>query len=147
MEKCLQLYSLMRECLRKIEWLAPLLARFTIGVVFIESGWGKLHNLEKVIDFFQSLGIPAAQYQAPFVAGVELVAGTLILVGLATRLASIPLIGTMIVAIITAKKDDISGWTDLFGISEFLYVVLLIWILLAGPGKASIDEQIKKRTI
>lgn len=145
MKKCLQLYDVLKANLRRIEWAAPLLARFTVGVVFVESGWGKLHHLDKVIGFFQSLGIPAAEYQAPFVAGVELVAGALILIGLATRLAAIPLIGTMIVAIITAKKDDISGWTDIFGFSEFLYIVLLIWILLSGPGKVSADEQIKKR--
>jgi hypothetical protein len=52
-----------------LKWLPSLLARITIGAVFIESGWGKLHNLPKVIDFFHSLGIPYAEVQAPFVAG------------------------------------------------------------------------------
>ena len=120
------------------------MARFTIGVVFIESGWGKLHNLEKVIGYFQSLGIPAAQYQAPFVATTELVAGALILIGLVTRLASIPLVVTMVIAILTAKREDIHGWTDVFGISEFLYIVLLLWLLFSGPGKFSVDEQVRK---
>ena len=140
-----QLYEFFRGCLRKLDWLAPLLARFTIGVVFIESGWGKLHHLDKVTEFFQSLGIPGAQYQAPFVATTELVAGSLVLIGLATRLASIPLIGTMVVAILTAKMSDLNGWTDLFGISEFLYIVLLFWLLMSGPGPVSADEQIRKR--
>src|SRR4051794_7388777 len=86
----------------KLEWLPGIVARVAIGYVFIQSGWGKLHHLDKVIQFFTSLGIPAPQLQAPFVAGVELVGGVLVLGGLFTRVASVPLIGTMVVAILTA---------------------------------------------
>jgi putative oxidoreductase len=116
----------------------------TIGVVFIESGWGKLHNLPKVIEYFQSLGVPAATYQAPFVATVEFTAGILILFGLFTRIASVPLIAIMGVAIATAKLGDLSGWTDIFGISEFLFIVLLVWLVLEGAGRFSIDHFISR---
>lgn len=133
-----------------VEWAGPLLARITLGVVFIESGWGKLHNIPKVVEFFTQLGIPAPEFQAHFVAATELVGGLLVLVGLATRLASIPLAVTMVVALITAKKDDIASFSDLTGISEFLYIVLFFWLVLAGPGLVSIDavigRWIRKRT-
>jgi putative oxidoreductase len=125
--------------LAKIQWLPPLLARITVGLVFLETGWGKLHDLQKVIDYFTELGIPAPGLQAPFVAGVEFVCGLLVLVGLATRLASIPLIGTMTVAIITARREDIGELTDLFGFEEFLYICLLTWLVVYGAGKISAD--------
>src|SRR5262245_13249973 len=95
--------------IEKFDWLPGLLAGISIGFIFVQSGWGKLHHLEKVVQFFTSLGIPAARIQAPFVAGVELVGGTLVLTGLFTRIASAPLIGTMVVAILTAKRGDIHG--------------------------------------
>ena len=130
----------------KLAWLPPLIARITIGGVFIESGWGKLHNLDKVIAFFTELGIPAPQIQAPFVAGVELVCGGLVLAGLFTRLASIPLVCTMVVAILTAKKGDLTQFTDLFGFIEFLYIVILLFLVVKGAGTFSVDRLFPRRT-
>jgi putative oxidoreductase len=129
-----------------IQWLPPLLARLTLGVVFVESGWGKLHHLDQVIKFFGELKIPAPQIQAPFVAGTELVCGALVLVGLLTRLASIPLSIVMVVAIATAKIDRITGWSDIFGFSEFLYIVLFSYLFTKGPGALSIDRLICKQS-
>lgn len=121
--------------------LVPLLAtRLTIGWVFIESGWGKLHHLDKVTDYFQSLGIPAPAIQAPFAAGSELVFGVAVLVGLFTRLSSIPLIIIMVVAILTAKREELTGISELFGFIEFLYIVLLLWLVVRGGGFLSVDR-------
>lgn len=125
-----------------VAFIGPLLARLTVGVVFVTSGWGKLHNLEKVTGFFSELGIPAPGFHAVFVSNVELVCGALLCVGLASRLASIPLICTMAVAILTAKWPELEGISDLLGTSEFAYVALLAWIVLAGPGSASLDAVI-----
>lgn len=130
----------LRAVREKLAWLPPLLARITIGFIFIQSGWGKLHNLDRVIGFFTELGIPAPQIQAPFVASVEFGCGLLVLLGAFTRLASIPLIGVMVVAIITAKKADVHELSDLFAMSEYLYIVMLSWLALAGAGAVSIDR-------
>jgi putative oxidoreductase len=124
----------------KLDWVPPLLARVTIGFIFVQSGWGKLHNLDNVVAFFTELGIPAPQIQAPFVAGVEFVCGLLVLIGLFTRFASIPLIGTMVVAIITAKKADIHELSDLFAMSEYLYIILLAYLVHKGAGALSVDR-------
>ncbi len=124
----------------RLEWLPPLLTRFVVGWVFLESGWGKLHHLPKVVEFFASLGIPAPEIQAPFVAGVEFFCGTLLIVGVFSRIAALALIGTMVVAILTAKRADIAGISDLFALSEFLYIPLLLWIVATGPGPISIDR-------
>ena len=75
-----------------LESIPPLLARLVVGIVFVTSGWGKVHNLEKVTAFFTELHIPAPAFQAVFVSYVELVCGSLLLVGLAARLSAIPLI-------------------------------------------------------
>jgi putative oxidoreductase len=130
-----------------LRWLAPLLARVVIGLVFVKTGWGKLHNLEQVTEFFRSLGIPAAQIQAPFAASMEFLCGLLVLAGLCTRLASVPLIVIMIVAIRTAKLGDFSDAHDpiewlnvLFGLSEFLYIVLLVWLAIQGAGRLALDS-------
>ena len=124
----------------KLNWLSPLVARIAVGYVFVETGWGKLNNLPKIVDFFRQLGIPFPELQAPFVAGVELVCGALILIGLLTRLAAIPLIGVMVVAIITAKASQITGISDLLGFVEFLYIVIFLWLFTAGPGPVSLDR-------
>src|SRR5579859_4434620 len=53
--------------LHKIAWLAPLAARVSLGVVFAETGWGKVHDLGKVSGFFAKLGIPAPDFMAGLV--------------------------------------------------------------------------------
>lgn len=126
--------------LSKIEFFPALLTRIAIGWVFAESGWAKLHNLDGITEYFVSLGIPMAQYQAPFVASVELIGGVLLIVGLLTRLASVPLIGTMVVAILTAKREEIAVASDLYGMAEFLIIIGLIWLVVFGPGAISIDR-------
>lgn len=122
-----------------LRWLPPTLARIALGWVFVVTGWGKLHNLEQVTQFFTDLGIPFPQYQAPFVAGTELVCGALLLLGLLTRAAAVPLICTMIVAIATAQIGEVETLSDLLGLVETLYIVLFAWLAIAGPGPLSID--------
>ena len=124
----------------RLSWLPPTLARVAIGVVFAGSGWGKLHNLDKITSFFADLGIPAPGFNAVLASSAELICGVLILVGLLTRLASIPLIVVMVVAILTAKRGDIGGLSDLLGFTETLYIVLLAWLATAGPGPLSLDR-------
>ena len=132
--------------LQRLDWLAPLLARITLGVLFISTGWGKVHNLDKVAAFFAELHIPAPALQATFVSYVELIGGALVLIGLVARLASVPLLVSMAVAILTAKQDEVHGLPDLFGLVEWTYLVLLAWVALAGPGKVSVDHFLFKKT-
>ena len=124
----------------RLQWLPPTLARFTVGWIFLWSGWGKLHDLPRVIEFFGSLGIPHPELQAPFASATELVCGTLVLVGLFTRIASVPLIITMVVAIATAQRDNVGSLGDLFGLIEFGYIVLLISLGVTGAGPLSLDH-------
>jgi putative oxidoreductase len=128
-----------------LRWLPSTVARLTLGWVFVESGWGKLNNLPKVVAFFTDLGIPAPQFQAPLAAGTEFVCGALMLLGLCTRLASLPLIGTMIVAIGTARASELTGPSELFGFIEYLYIVLCLYLGAYGAGPVSLDRVFAKK--
>lgn len=78
-----------------LEWGAWLVVRIAVGLEFFGSGLGKLGKLNGLIHYFRSLGIPAAEILAPFVASTELVCGALIAVGLVTRPAAVMLCGVM----------------------------------------------------
>ena len=140
LDSMLAIRGLVRAIADRLQWLPPTLARVTVGWIFLWSGWGKLHNLDSVIEFFGSLGIPHPELQAPFASATELVCGTLVLAGLFTRIASVPLIITMIVAIVTAQRENVGGLGDLFGLVEWLYIVLLITLGVTGAGPLSLDH-------
>jgi len=123
-------------------WLPPLLARLMLAAIFVQSCWGKLHNLPQVVEFFKTLGIPAPSLQAPFVAGVEFAGGLLLLVGLLTRLSALFLAGTMVVAILTAKLPDVHTIGGFANLPEVSFLILLLWLVWEGGGKASLDALI-----
>jgi putative oxidoreductase len=120
-------------------WLGPLALRLSLGAVFLGTGWGKLHNLGQVTSFFTELGVPFPAMNAALVSGIELVGGTLILLGLLTRFAALPLMTVMAVAILTAKRPEIDGIRSLLAFDEFTYLAGFLWLFLAGAGKASLD--------
>jgi putative oxidoreductase len=136
----IDLRRLLHALCARLAFAPPLFARLVIGVVFVHSGFGKWTHLGQVVKFFTDLGIPFPQLQAPFIASVELGCGALVLVGLGTRLAAVPLIGTMVVALGTALGDKITGLSALFGLAEFLYIALLVQLIVGGAGAVSLDR-------
>lgn len=139
------LYLRAVQLVARISWLGPLAARVVIGLVFVFSGWGKLHNLDNVTEFFTSLHIPMPHANAVFVSSVELVGGLLLIVGLGTRIAALFLIGVMAVAILTAIYPE--GDAEVVLLSKELgYLLIFIWLTVAGPGPVSIDHAVARRT-
>lgn len=130
---------------RHIAWAPPLLARVALGVTFIGAGWGKLHNLEAVTGYFTSLGIPLAELQAPMVAGIELVAGVLLVLGLATRIAAALLAAVMAVALATAIWPNVGTVRDVLGSIEAIYLATLAYLVVHGAGAASCDHVAARR--
>ena len=124
--------------------VAPALARLTVGMVFLQSGWGKLHDLDKVTHYFTELGLAAPAFQARLVSATEFVCGGLVLVGLATRVAAVPLIVVMCVAIRTALRAQVDGLGGLVGLTEFAYIALLVWLGTNGAGPLSLDGLIAR---
>jgi putative oxidoreductase len=129
---------------RHIGWLAPLFARIVVGWVFLWSGWGKLGNLPAVTENFVSWGIPLPQVLAPFVSGVEFCGGILLLLGLMTRISAGALGVTMIVAIKSAKWDQVDSLETLLGFDETEYLALFLWLAIAGAGSVSLDWLLKR---
>jgi len=124
-------------------WLPPLFARLVVGWVFMWSGWAKLNNLPQMTENFRSWNIPFPEFMTPFVSGIEFVGGLLLLVGLFTRIAAPPLVVIMIVAIISAKWDQIDSAETLLGFEETAYMALFGWLAVAGPGPISLDHLLK----
>lgn len=129
----------------RLTWLPLLVIRVSVGTVFALTGWGKLQDIPRIVEFFRGLGIPAPEIQAPFVASLELVGGLALIIGLGARLFSLPLMGTMVVAILTANLEKIEKFTDLFGLQEWDYFVFFLVIAVLGPGKVSLDHLIAQK--
>lgn len=120
-----------------------LVIRLYWGWSFAQSGWGKLHNLEKTTGFFESLHIPMPRANAIAAGSVECFGGVLLALGLFARPVSIPLIFTMIIAYVTADNEALHAIvsdTDKFvTATPFLFLLASVIVLAFGPGKLSLD--------
>jgi putative oxidoreductase len=132
--------------LARIEWTGPLLLRLVFGYFWLETGWAKLHNLEFFGGRFVEWGIPFPTFSATLSGATDLVGGALLMLGLGTRLATIPMIVNMLVALGVVVLPGISTLDEFVELDEVLYVCVLSWLLVAGPGKASLDHWIARRT-
>jgi putative oxidoreductase len=133
--------------LRDVDWLGPLVGRLVVGLMFVGTGWGKVNDLGRVTEFFASLHIPWPGFQAALVGYTELVCGAALALGLLTRLATVPLIVTMVVAILTARADDVAGLFDLVALEEVTYLAVLVMLLVGGPGKVAVDRLLTSKLV
>lgn len=133
------------DVLSRLEWLGPLLLRLVFGWFWLETGWAKLHNLEFFSARFVEWGIPFPMLSATASGAVDLIGGALLILGLGTRLVAIPMIVNMLVALAVVVLPTISTFNEFVELDEVLYVAVLFWLLMAGPGKASIDHRIALR--
>jgi len=131
--------------LRNYAWLGPLLLRLVFGWFWLETGWAKLHNLEFFAGRFVEWGIPFPTLSATVSGATDLVGGALLIVGLGTRLAAIPMIINMLVALAVVVLPTITTFNEFVELDEVLYVCVLFWLLMAGPGKASLDHLLARR--
>ncbi len=122
--------------------LVSTLSRLFCGVAFIVHGAPKVFNLEAASGFFESVGIPS--WLAIPVAGLEFFGGILLVVGFLTRWLSALFILEMIVAIAIVHLPN--GWNVFEGGYEYnlALIVMLISIIVLGPGPFSIDGQLGK---
>jgi putative oxidoreductase len=127
-----------------------LLIRLVIGAVFLSEGIQKfLFPADLGVGRFAKIGIPSPEMMAPFVGVVEIICGALILLGLLTRLAAIPLIIDMLVAISTTKIPMLfkSGFWAMAHEARVDYAMLLgsIFLLVVGSGRWSADARLGAR--
>jgi putative oxidoreductase len=132
-------------------WLqSPLLlaVRLYWGWQFHVTGAGKLKHIDKTAAFFQSIHISHPTLNAWLAGSAECLCGLLLVLGLATRLACLPLIFTMIVAYATAESEvvkHIFNDPDKFVSSApFLFLLASLVVLAFGPGAFSLDWLIRR---
>jgi putative oxidoreductase len=135
--------------LHSLEWIGILVARVAVGTLFFISGCAKLFVLERREEMRRTLieaHVPFPNVNAAFVSTVEFVCGLLLILGAVTPLASASLMGVMIVAISTTAIRNIKAtspveWLSAFlYLPEVLYLMILLWLFLSGPGWLSIDQ-------
>ena len=129
-----------------LTWLPPLAIRIVVGWVFLWTGWQKLNALPRMIENFRSWGIPAPEILTPLASGIEFAGGLLLLVGLGTRIVSIPMMIVMMVAIGAAKWEDVDSLQTLLGFEEISYFVMFGYLGVAGPGPVSLDHLLLRAT-
>jgi len=129
---------------------AVLLIRILVGWVFLSEGIQKFLFPETLgVGRFLKIGIPWPQVMAPFVGVVEILCGTLLLIGLLTRLAAIPLVIDICVAlystkIVTLAKNGI--WSTLHEARTDVSMLLgLIFLLMVGGGTLSLNKFLRSR--
>lgn len=125
-----------------------LLIRLMVGAVFLSEGIQKFLFADKLgAGRFAKIGLPNPEFLGPFVGTFEILCGSLILLGLLTRLASIPLIIIMLVAIATTKAEVRAndGFWEMMHGSRTDWAMLLggIFLLIKGGGKWSVDQKLE----
>jgi putative oxidoreductase len=129
---------------------ATILVRLLVGGVFLSEGVQKFLFADALgVGRFTKIGIPWPEFTAPFVGVVETVCGLLLIIGLLTRLAAIPLIIDISVAILSTKVPMLlhQGFWPMAHEARTDLCMLLgsIFLLIVGAGRLSLDRCIAGR--
>src|SRR5262245_33904783 len=137
-----------QSALQQHEWFGILIARLSVGILFALSGSGKLFVPSRRVEMLRTLrdaGVPAPEVNAIFVSSVEFLFGSLLIVGFLTPLCCLMLSGVMVVALGTTvlprvKAASLANWlSSVLYLPEVLYLVILVWLFVSGPGWFSLD--------
>ena len=125
-----------------------LFVRLYWGYQLIQSGWGKLHHLDKVTEFFTSLSLPMPAQTAVAISCLEFFGGIFLTIGLLSRLTSLALTINLIVAYITADREALfSIFSDpdkFYAAAPYTFLVASVIVLLFGPGKFAVDTLLNR---
>ncbi len=126
---------------------ATVLVRLLVGAVFLSEGIQKFLYPEALgVGRFARIGIPAPAVMGPFVGGVETLFGLLVILGLLTRLAAVPLLATILVAIATTKIPMLihHGFWKMAheARTDFSMLLGLVFLLIVGAGPLSVDARL-----
>jgi putative oxidoreductase len=120
-----------------------LLIRLYWGWQLAQSGWGKLHHLSNVAEYFGTLGLPMPAWMAVFIACVELFGGIFLALGLASRLTALVLTINLTMAYILGDREALFSFLsdpDKFAAAApFVFLFVSLIVLIFGPGKLALD--------
>ena len=137
-----------QSALQQYEWIGILIARLSVGALFALSGSGKLFvpsRRDEMLRTLRDAGIRAPAMNAVLVSSVEFLFGTLLVMGFLTPLCCLMLSGVMVVALGTSilpriKAPSLASWLgSVLYLPEVLYLIILLWLFLSGPGWFSVD--------
>jgi putative oxidoreductase len=125
-----------------------LAVRLYWGWQLVQSGWGKLHNLDKVTDYFTSLGLPMPAQMSVIISCVELFGGIFLALGLLCRLTALVLTVNLISAYIIGDREALfSIFSDpdkFYAAAPYTFLIASLIVLIFGAGKASVDTLLDK---
>ncbi len=142
--------SALRQILKSTSPTAAILIRLMVGGVFLSEGIQKFLFPDALgVGRFAKIGIPAPHFFAPFVGVVEIVGGSLLILGLLTRLAAIALLINISVAILTTKVPMLfkSGlWATLHEArTDYSMFLGLLFLLITGAGSFALDTFLSRK--
>jgi putative oxidoreductase len=139
------LYFKIVEKLTNVKDISFLFIRLILAYGFYGTAMMKINDVGKIARWFASINIPAPTLNAYLATYTEFFGFIFLALGFATRFISIPLIITMIVAIKTAHWENGFSADDNGYEIPLYYIIMLLTLLLNGPGRISIDYFITKK--
>ena len=138
------LHSFFAGLLNRLQSPLLLAIRLYWGWQLMQTGWGKLHNLDRVTDYFSSLGLPQPHFTAFFVSlFVELIGGILFAIGLGARMVSLVLFINMTVAFWAAEREAFGHLLDdpgkFYTADAYTFWFAALVILVFGPGYLAVE--------
>ena len=128
-----------------------LAVRLYLGWQLVQSGWGKVHNIGGVTEFFTSLGLPAPRFTAIAISTLELFGGALLALGLGSRVLSLVLSVNMIMAYITADREALmSVFSDpgkFYNADPFTFLMASLLVFIFGAGFFSLDRIVQSKVL
>lgn len=125
-----------------------LFVRLYWGWQLAQSGWGKLHHLDKVAEFFGTLNLPMPAQMAVFISCVEFFGGIFFALGLFSRMTSLVLVINMLMAYITADREAfLSFFSDpdkFSAAAPYVFLIASLIVLIFGPGKFCVDYLLRR---
>jgi len=125
-----------------------LAVRLYWGWQLIQSGWGKLHHLDKVTDYFTTLNLPMPAQMAVIISCVELFGGIFLALGLLSRLTALVLTVNLIAAYVTGDREALfSIFSDpdkFYAAAPYTFLIASLIILIFGPGKLCLDTLLER---
>ena len=125
-----------------------LAVRLYWGWQLVQSGWGKLHHLDRVTEFFTSLNLPAPGLTAHFVSGLELVGGIALILGLGSRLFGLMLAVNMLAAYWAADRDALTAFFSdpgkFYNADPYTFLFAALIVLIFGAGLFSMDAVVER---
>jgi putative oxidoreductase len=120
-----------------------LFVRLYWGWQLAQNGWGKLHHLPNVTEFFAGLGLPMPAQMAIFIACVEFCGGIFLVLGLFSRITALVLTVNMIMAYVIGDSEALLSFLSdpdkFIAAAPFAFLIVSLIVLVFGAGKISVD--------